>query len=201
MLLLPPSSIKPLMQKSDDEVDLQTVLVDVTAAQYTGDTDIILDNPLHLEVIKHQLTRKLPMFTEAVCDELIRGLKEEWGEEGEWKNVKVWGSCMNVISRGANRVFSGEELCREKEFLKATRDYAQGIFATAGVINLAPRLLRPIVGRILGSRNQRFVTIAKKYAIPVIEKRLEEFRAGEKEEGVSSPQCLSIAHLLMRVLA
>lgn len=97
------------------------MLTDVTASKYTGDLDITLHRPLHFDIVKNQLTRKLPLFTEAVLEALIEGFKEEWGVDEVWRRVKVWGSCMGVVSRGANRIFSGVELCELLQLLGGKR--------------------------------------------------------------------------------
>lgn len=81
-------------------------------------------------------------------------------------------------------VRSADEWClgRNQEFLKATRDYTTGVFALGGITGLAPRFLKPLVARYLAWRNSSHFEIAKKHALPIIEKRLQAHREGKSSE-------------------
>lgn len=71
---------------------------------------------------------------------------------------------------------------RNQEFLKATRDYTTGVFALAGITNLAPRIFRPLIARYLSWKNNAHLDVAKKHALPIIEKRLQALQQGKSSE-------------------
>jgi hypothetical protein len=111
VVLLPPKKISELMQKSDAEVDLLKTLQETLAMRWTGDMDL-LEDPIHINVVRHQLTRKLPLLTADVHAELVLGFEDQWKTSEEWTTVPAAKTCANIISRAANRVFSGTELCK-----------------------------------------------------------------------------------------
>lgn len=110
LMLLPPERIHSYLQLSDSEVDINAILKQNIAAAWTGDEDLG-HPPIHLDVIKHQLTRKLHSLTPQVSAELILSLQDEWRVDHEWTPIAASDSCMRIISRAANRVFCGIELC------------------------------------------------------------------------------------------
>ncbi|KAF2769280.1 putative P450 monooxygenase [Teratosphaeria nubilosa] len=183
LLILPTNKIKDLVAKPDDEINLLMVLREALATEYTGDNDLAVD-PFHLDVVRHQLTRKLPLMTKTVHDELVLGFTDQWRlrDDEEWVSVPALKTCMNIISRAANRVFSGEQLCRNQEFLDHVREYGNGVFRNAAIINLLPRWLRPVLGPLITLRNQRHVRACQAIARPIISERIERMRSGSKED-------------------
>ncbi|KJX96275.1 cytochrome p450 like protein [Zymoseptoria brevis] len=177
VLLLPPAKISQLLQKSDDEIDLLKTLQETLAMRWTGDMDLAED-PIHIQVVRRQLTHKLPLLTADVHAELVLGFEDQWKTLAEWTTVPAAKSCANVISRAANRVFSGTELCRNQEFLDACRSFGEGVFMAAGVINMIPTWLRWAVSPLITSRNARNMAICKRIGVPVVEKRIEEYKSG-----------------------
>lgn len=111
-VMIPPTKVRELLQKSDDEVDLRRVLKELVASYWTGDEDIA-GSGIHLDVIRHQLTRQLHMFTSDVHSELVQGFEAHWNApKDEWMTVDALQTCMKIVSRAANRVFSGKDLCK-----------------------------------------------------------------------------------------
>ncbi|KAH9845361.1 P450 monooxygenase [Teratosphaeria destructans] len=167
LLILPTNKIKDLVAKPDDEINLLMVLRERWPQN----------------VVRHQLTRKLPLMTKAVHDELVLGFSDQWRlrDDEEWVSVPALKTCMNIISRAANRVFSGEQLCRNQEFLDHVREYGSGVFRNAAIINLLPRWMRPVMAPLITLRNQRHVRACQVIARPIIAERIERMRSGSKE--------------------
>ncbi|KAK4497822.1 hypothetical protein PRZ48_010476 [Zasmidium cellare] len=178
-VMIPPTKIRELLAKPDHEVDLRGVLKELIASYWTGDEDIA-GSGIHLDVIRHQLTRKLELFTADIHTELEQGFNEQWNAtKDEWLTVTALESSMMIVSRAANRVFSGVELCRNEEYLDRTRMYSSGLFAIAGLINLMPLWLRPILAPPMVIWNRRHQTVCKKTAVPEIERRLKVIQSGD----------------------
>ncbi|KAF2173523.1 hypothetical protein M409DRAFT_61895 [Zasmidium cellare ATCC 36951] len=181
-VLIPPTKIRELLAKPDDEVDLRGVLKEMVASYWTGDEDIA-GSGIHLDVIRQQLTRKLELFTEDIHVELEQGFQEHWNAgKDKWLAVTGLDTCMKIVSRAANRVFSGVELCRNEEYLERTRLYSQGIFTIAGLINLMPSWLRPLLAPPMVQLNRRHLAVCKKTAVPEIKRRLERIQSGSEKE-------------------
>lgn len=52
---------------------------------------------------------------------------------------------MSLIARLSSRVFIGEELCRNEEWIKASSEYTTAAFTYGDVLRAWPRSLRPLV--------------------------------------------------------
>lgn len=111
VLVLPPSQVRELVRKSDDEVDLHIIHWEQLANSYTSRPEVYL-HPIHLSVVKRQLTRKLPTFSEDLYRELASAFASNWSaEKDKTTKIPVYRSCIKIVSRAANRVLSGVELC------------------------------------------------------------------------------------------
>lgn len=81
------------------------------ANEYTSRPEVYL-RPIHLGVVKHQLTRKLSSFSDDLFREMIAAFAATWGNDRQrFTKVPVYQSCIKIVSRAANRVLSGDELC------------------------------------------------------------------------------------------
>ncbi|KXS99916.1 hypothetical protein AC578_898 [Pseudocercospora eumusae] len=184
LLLLPPNKLRDLLQKPDEDVSLYIVLMDWLGAKYTMKSDITRD-PFHLGVVKNQLTRKLPLITADVQAELARGFAQQWqlNDDHAWKTVSAFETCGSIISRGANRVFCGAELCRNEDFLKHIGHYIEGAVRTGSILNLFPRWMRPLAGPVLARRLMREpLRACRQIALPVIQDRVQKTIGSAKDE-------------------
>ncbi|KAL9530972.1 Cytochrome P450 monooxygenase [Sphaerulina musiva] len=177
-VMLPQSMIKDFLQEPEENINLFAVLSEFMAIQYTGDADIST-HPFHLEIVGNQLTRKLPLLTAEVQAELVLGFEDQWKVNSkEWTAIPAIGTCSTIVSRAANRVFSGATLCRTPEWLEHSGIYGQSIFMEASIINMLPRFLRPIAAPWICRNNYKHIQICQKYAVPVIEERFQAIRSG-----------------------
>jgi hypothetical protein len=109
---LPPSQVKELVRKADDEVDLHIIHWEQLANRYTSRPEVFL-NPIHLSVAKRQITRKLPTFSDDLYREMVAAFASNWAAERDsFSKIPVYRSCIKIVSRAANRVLSGVELCK-----------------------------------------------------------------------------------------
>lgn len=112
VVVLPPSQVRELVRKPDDELDLHVIHWEQLANRYTSRPEIYL-NPVHLSVVRRQLTRKLPAFSDDLYREMVASFTSSWGtEKASVNKVAVYPSCIKIVSRAANRVLSGVELCK-----------------------------------------------------------------------------------------
>ena len=103
-----------LLGKPDKDLDQKFIHDEQMQVDYCMDRRIT-DNEFHFDVVRRQLTRKLPLLTQAVYDELGRGFDQYWGTDSEgWTSVKVFPTCAKIVSRAANKVFAGEELYKSR---------------------------------------------------------------------------------------
>jgi hypothetical protein len=68
----------------------------------------------------------------------------------------------------------GAELCKNPEFLDASLKYAESFFAAAQVISMLPWWTRPFFAPFIVRPKRKQSAICEKWAVPVIERRLQE---------------------------
>jgi len=177
-VLLPLSKIQTMIHQPETTVSQKLVLHDFVQT-VTGDHDLQV-NPIHIDLIRNQLTRKLPMITNEVYEELVLAFKDYWPvSKGEWTTFKAVDTCTKIVSRAANRAFCGAELCRNSELLDHIGEYAHSMFIGVGVVGMLPFFLRPILAPIIVRPAKKHLEIVKKLAVPVIQRRLDQLRSGK----------------------
>ncbi|KAF7192205.1 Cytochrome P450 monooxygenase [Pseudocercospora fuligena] len=184
LLLLPPNKLRDLLQKPDDEVNLYIVLTEWLGGKHTMESDIMRD-PFHLGVVKNQLNRKLALITADVQAELALGFNQQWqvGSDNEWRTILAFETCGSIIRKGANRVFSGAELCHNEEFLKHLGRYVEGAVRTGSILNLFPKWMRPLAGPIIARRLMRKpLDACRQIALPVIQDRVQKTLSSVKDQ-------------------
>lgn len=80
---------------------------------------------------------------------------------------------LDIVARMSSRMFLGEELCRNPEWLECTKMYTVLGFSAKDKLNEYPPWMRPLMNRILpGCRDIRQLSArARKVVAPVIHKR------------------------------
>jgi len=172
-LILPPTKMKQISSLPHDKIDAEVMHAESLQTKYTVGEDISGYNAYHFDVVRRQLTRKLPLLTEDIAQELVLACQDQWGSTTEWNSVRVYETCMRIVSRAANRVFGGKDLCRNQEFLEASKMYSQAVFKAGAMIKLWPAFVRPIVGPLIARSSHMHFDTALKHALPVIEHRLK----------------------------
>jgi hypothetical protein len=67
----------------------------------------------------------------------------------EWTNIPLQSKALELIARISSRIFLGPFLCRDKEWLEITTQYAIESFMAALELRMLPSWLRPIANRVL----------------------------------------------------
>jgi cytochrome P450 monooxygenase len=80
------------------------------------------------------------------------------------------------------RIFIGDTLCRDEQWLKASIDYTKNIFVTIALLRPVPGFLQPLVGRVLPSSrslNHQLAYIKNEFLGPLVEQRREMESSGD----------------------
>lgn len=186
MVILPNDKLQEVAGAPTDQFDFHLGNDSATAPIYTTGKDV-QDGP-HFNVVRKQLTRRLPLLTADVHEELALGIQDNWKPRADkWTTVKAYDSCMKIVSRAANRVFCGKELCRNPEFLENTRLYAVETFATGFKLKLVPQWLHPIAGPLVARPVKRCLAVCQRICAPVIDKRLRNMLDPELAKNFEAP--------------
>ncbi|KAF3482589.1 cytochrome P450 monooxygenase [Arthroderma uncinatum] len=133
-------------------------------------------NEVLKETIKSKLSR-LPIHLKlALSEEATAVIREKFTDNEEWHELSIKETIVKIVARVSSRVFLGEELCRNEEWLRITADYTVNLFVAINELQTWPASLRPIVQWFLPTcqliRNQ--VADARRLIQPVIDQRHAE---------------------------
>ncbi|EUC35851.1 hypothetical protein COCCADRAFT_24272 [Bipolaris zeicola 26-R-13] len=64
----------------------------------------------------------------------------------KWKEITVSDSVLSLVTRLSSKVFLGDELCRNEEWLRLSKEYTVCSFQVAKKMNCIPSILKPVYG-------------------------------------------------------
>ncbi|OLN91630.1 Dihydromonacolin L monooxygenase LovA 10 [Colletotrichum chlorophyti] len=126
-------------------------------------------------------------LTSPISDETSLSLNDVFGQDTEWQTMELKNNVLNIVARVSTRVFGGEELCRNKNWLKITSEYARTSFIASEVLRLFPKSLRNIAHKFnpVSRKLQTQVKEAREIINPIVEQRRREKKValdrGEEE--------------------
>ncbi|EIW86892.1 cytochrome P450 [Coniophora puteana RWD-64-598 SS2] len=169
-----PDSIDELRKKTEEELSFDQATKDLLRVEYTFGNEVQL-NPYHAMVVRNQLTRRLADIFPAMHEEIVLAFNDVIpAQQNEWVAVTAYEAMMLITCRASNRIFIGEDLCREPELADIQANFALQVVMRATLMNFFPKILHPIIGRLLTnapSSLQRCMTLLGS----VVEERLRIF--------------------------
>ncbi|THG97981.1 hypothetical protein EW026_g4131 [Hermanssonia centrifuga] len=116
--------VDDLQKFPDDHVSFLEAAADLTHINHIFG-DEAHHNPLHLTVIRQQLTRQLVTLFPDVRDEISTAFQELIpAKENEWTPINATSVIRQIVARASNRVFVGVPLCRDPGYLDLTVNFA-----------------------------------------------------------------------------
>ncbi|KAB2579617.1 Cytochrome P450 monooxygenase trt6 [Lasiodiplodia theobromae] len=149
----------------------------------------VFETPVFTETVRTKLTQALGTLTDDLCQESELTLLDSLGEPKEWTSLVLKPFTLDYVARLSTRVFLGESLCRNREWLDVFVNYTVEAFVAVQQLRHYPAWLRPVVNAYLpGPRKVRAsIAQARKLIVPEIEKRrkavAEAAARGEKVKG------------------
>ncbi|KAJ6784660.1 hypothetical protein PWT90_03223 [Aphanocladium album] len=124
-------------------------------------------------IVRKDLTKQLAKVTAPLAEETSLGLSDLLSDSTEWHDANVRETILQLVARISSRVFLGDELCRNPDWLRVTKEYTVASFNAAEELRQWPYILRPIVNRFLSSclTTQAMLKEARTIVGPVIAKR------------------------------
>ncbi|KAB8235697.1 cytochrome P450 [Aspergillus alliaceus] len=146
--------------------------------QGTNDDDIFQD------AVRTRLTQSLGNVTQPLVDETAIALKTNWTDDTNWHTFCLKSSILNIVAQLSSRVFLGEQICRNPDWLCITVAYTVDSFMAARDLRKWPKVFRPIVARLLPSCRKIRSQLLEAQAIiqPVIENRRRDKDAAIRAE-------------------
>jgi cytochrome P450 len=129
------------------------------------------------------LTRNLAIRFADIKDEITAAFGDLIPvDDNEWTTVPALRTMMKIVCRTSNRLFVGLPLCRDPDYRQLNEQFTIDVILGAGLINMFPRVLKPIVGRLL-TKVPANIKRAISHVRPLIEAQLEQ----EKQFGKDWP--------------
>ncbi|KAL4996586.1 cytochrome P450 [Aspergillus recurvatus] len=101
------------------------------------------------DAVRLKLTQRLESITRPLSDETAIALRSNWTDNPNWHPVHVKGAMLQIVAQISSRVFLGERVCHDPEWLRITIDYTIDAFIASHYLKLWPRLFRPLAARIM----------------------------------------------------
>ncbi|KAL1856277.1 hypothetical protein Daus18300_010850 [Diaporthe australafricana] len=141
------------------------------------------------KVTRQNITQSLNLITDDLAEETTLALEEMLGNNKDWTSMTLKPFALDLVARLSSRLFVGEELCRNEEWLELAKNYTLDSFAAARVLRRWPLAVRRMVVWFLPEwkKVRQDVADAKRILAPVIEKRLERNREADAK-GVPRPK-------------
>ncbi|RAH58518.1 cytochrome P450 monooxygenase [Aspergillus piperis CBS 112811] len=130
---------------------------------FDGFREIGQDSGIVQAVIANDLAKYLNKVTEPLADETSVAVRELLTDNEEWHTIRLSGIMVALICHIASRVFLGEKLCRNEEWLRITQSYTIDGFLAMTELRMWPAAIYPIL------RTQ--VSKSRKVKQPILEER------------------------------
>ncbi|OAA36046.1 trichothecene C-8 hydroxylase [Beauveria brongniartii RCEF 3172] len=173
MLILPSSMAQEI--RNDQRLNFSEVTEEAFHAHLPGFEPFKLGESDHLivKVVRKNLTKQLSKVTGLLAQETSLTLKDLLTDSIEWHEAVVCETILQLVARVSSRVFIGDELCRNDDWLKIVKEYTVTALQAAEQLRMWSPILRPIAVRFLDScvKTQGMVAEARRVIKPVIDKR------------------------------
>ncbi|KAK5454296.1 hypothetical protein LTS15_006296 [Exophiala xenobiotica] len=190
-IILPISAMSWFISQSDTVLSVDEMHRDTLQFDHTFVHPFIVENPLHHETVRTDLTRQLGSLTGPIMDELSASFDEYWGTDTEnWRELCVFDSAMQIVARTSNRALIGLPWCRNQTLLDHAKGFATAIAVSAALLKQMPALLRPILSPLVTLPNKRHTRGFARILRPEIERRqrlLDQTTDNEKMIGEKEP--------------
>lgn len=150
---------------------------------------ITLQSSVLKDAVRTKLTQSLGPVSLNLCEQTNTSVDEIYGNSTEWQPLDVRTHVNNLIAVLSTRVFLGERMVHDNEWIRITVDYTVNLMLAARSLKLVPGILQPylhwIVPHCILLRRDR--TNARKIIDKEIQIRAKE-RAKNIANGVPTPK-------------
>ncbi|RGP77800.1 hypothetical protein FLONG3_4094 [Fusarium longipes] len=184
VLILPPSQIKAIYNKRENELQAHAPASEALSFEYTIRDPAVYPTNYTVDVIRKWITKRFDELTAELQEELCLAVDEHFGLHTEWRDVELWIAVQKVFARGLNRILVGFPLCRDTTYLETVRKFAmdmpfQGLFTT-----LIPKLLKPVFAPLMCRKAKRDTEKGIATCLPLVKARLEDYHKRVKDESI-----------------
>ncbi|KAM0256202.1 hypothetical protein ACHAPA_012249 [Fusarium lateritium] len=181
-IVIPPSQTKWLLEQPDNILSSLHALNDVLFSRYNFLGKRYADDQYGVHVVHMSLSRNLPALIPGLEEEIEHAIDSILGhDKANWKSVNIWDFWLAVVPKVVTRMLVGYPVCRDERFLQSMIHFVDCVLENIYILNLFPKILHPIVGRLITLRNEWYWRTAFNITKKPMEQRLRDM--DEKEAG------------------
>ncbi|KAF8627694.1 hypothetical protein AX15_004292 [Amanita polypyramis BW_CC] len=177
-----PDKIEDIRRATDDSLSFRHALKEFLRTDLVFGQDSTKDESL-AEIAKTLLTRNIGAKFPEVRDEVIAAFSDHIpAKSNEWIGVVAYPTMMDIACRASNRMLVGLPLCRNRDYLALSKQFAIDVVKASYLMNMVPSFLKPTA--------VRFTKVADdmKLAMALIEPLFGERLEQEKQYGRDWPE-------------
>ncbi|KAM0253743.1 hypothetical protein ACHAP5_000321 [Fusarium lateritium] len=141
-LVVPPEFLDSL--KSSRQLVFQTPARD-DSHEYIPGFEPFGGNHAMSTVVTKYITKTLNKLTGPLSEEASLAMQQVLTDSTEWHTIQPQRDLMRIVSRVSSRIFMGEKLCRDEEWVRVSGDYTLSAFATSNLLRAYPRWARSFI--------------------------------------------------------
>ncbi|CAL1703341.1 unnamed protein product [Somion occarium] len=180
-VILPPSYGNWIASTPDALLNAKDCTFENAQFAYTVGHPEITSNDMIDVLIKRELTRTIGSLNNEILEEIDASMVDIFGTSGEWVDVGVFDSLTRTVGRAVNRIFVGEELCSDMNYLMAGIRFARDVSVSSYILHAFPKFMKPFVTLFASYPNRREARTCMKYLEPLIAERIENMQRKEHD--------------------
>ncbi|KAJ5665275.1 uncharacterized protein N7477_007723 [Penicillium maclennaniae] len=144
---------------------------------------------IFVDAVRIKLTQALGSITKPLSEETSLSLRNHWTDDEEWHDLPLKQSIVQIIAQLSSRVFLGEQMCRNPDWLRIIVDYTVDAFQAGDKLRWWPEITRPIVAYFLSSTRkvQQQLREAERILRPMLDER-KRAKENALKEGIEFPR-------------
>ncbi|CAK7231098.1 hypothetical protein SBRCBS47491_007815 [Sporothrix bragantina] len=152
-----------------------------------------VDEDFHTRVVHRNLARHLPGLLPAIEDEVRVAVDAAFGgdpsSDSEWRTLKLWDAWLAMVPQITNLLLIGPDQCRNESLMSTYVKFADTVVTNSFLLNMFPKLLHPIVGRLASIPNRRLWRRAHSHIESLIKERVRVMTEDPSETaGIEAPR-------------
>ncbi|KAL8306084.1 hypothetical protein RB597_003303 [Gaeumannomyces tritici] len=173
-VVVPPSQTAWMLELPDRILSSAHAQSDVMYSEYQFLGRQYATDAFHIRVAHRNFSRHLNELIPSLQGEVESAIDDAFGTDTEnWTSLNLWEAWLKIVPRTTNHLLVGTEACRDPDFLKSMVDFADVVVINSFILNMVPKTLQPIVGRVIAVRNWWHYRKGFRVLEPVIQRRLD----------------------------
>src|ERR1700710_1360484 len=148
-VILPHSLVTEAASLPNNQASFEKLIAVRMQAKYIPLAAFDNHHPEGIAAIKNDLTRNIASVIGDLQEEVAYAFDKVVGDALAWKEMYVYGSVLQIVSRLSARTFVGLPLCRDEEWINSTINITTDTVQAVNAIAKYGPWTRPIMGHLV----------------------------------------------------